>query len=434
METQKSDADFRGFGRSMLEEAKKEIADSLNRTAHADSLERGVSRMPDRGSGRPSHASLPDVSGKLPDFGFKIPELKVPEFGARRESNPAFERVTTHDLGVSIQVLPRLNFALAHCGLPLIPVLQIQNDANEPALDVMIKAWLATDYGEPWQKTFPSIPPKKIHVERDIVIPLQKSRLQQVHESERANLRIDIYTEGAVQVCETIPVEVLAYNEWYYHPDLAALMACFVQPNSSAIETIISCVRDRLRTEYRDTSLDGYQSHDPKKIVLMLEALYYTLQKDLKLSYINPPPSFEKPEILADGKFTMSQKVFFPELILRHRRGTCLDLALLCAACVERMGLNALCFLVKGHAFFGVWLSENALENPVVSDPSVVAKLLEAGAWIPLNSTTFAASPFRRFSNCLEEGRSCLQRMELLCAVDVVSARRCGFKPIPPLG
>jgi hypothetical protein len=129
----------------------------------------------------------------------------------------------------------------------------------------------------------------------------------------------------------------------------------------------------------------------------------------------------------------MSQKVFFPEQILEYRRGTCLDLALLCAACVERMGLNPLCFLVRGHALYGVWLSQRALENPVVGDAAVVKQLVEAGEWLPLNSTTFAASSNRRFADCREEGKSCLEQMELVCAVDVLSARNQGFKPIPPL-
>jgi hypothetical protein len=387
-------------GRSILEEVKSEIAASFKQ-----------GRSP---------------ALRMPDMGLKTPDV----LGKRR---PAFDRVTTRDLNIKINLLPRLNYALAHSGLPFIPELEIKNASGEPAQDVLIKAWIATDYGEPWQRTLPSIAPGESHVEKNIVIPLQKSRLQQVREAEKANLRVDIYTEGSVQVSETVPVEVLAYNEWYFHPDFPALMACFVQPNSEAVEKIISLVRDRLRLEYRDTSLDGYQSGDRKKIVQMLEALYNTLQKDLQLTYINPPPSFEKSEMLDGGRFTMSQKIFFPELILQHRRGTCLDLALLCAACVERMGLNPLCFLVKGHAFFGVWLSENALQDPVVKDVAAVGEIVSSGEWLPLNSTTFAVQPQRRFSDCREEGRYCLENMDFICAIDVCSARYSGFKPIPPL-
>jgi hypothetical protein len=200
------------------------------------------------------------------------------------------------------------------------------------------------------------------------------------------------------------------------------------------VERIISMVRDRLRREYKDTSLDGYQSDDPKKVVSMLEALYLTLQKDLQLSYINPPPSFEQGQVFEDGSFSISQKVFFPEQIFKHRRGTGLDLALLCAACVERMGLNPLTFLIKGHAFYGAWLGEVSTKNPMISDHAELASYLSKGLLLPLNSTTFAVTPARGFADCQKEALYCLSDPKrFLCAVDVTSARRAGFKPIPPM-
>ena len=360
--------------------------------------------------------------------------LEMPKMDTAFKGKSAFARVTTHELELQAQPLPRLNYALAHCGIPLIPSLTIRNLSGEAANDVLIKAWVATDYGEPWQKTVPAIPPGQSYSQTKIVVPLTKSRLQEVREAEKASLRVDVFTEGNLQISETYPLEVLAYNEWYYHPAAQGITACFVQPNAESVEHIVSLVRDRLQKEYRDTALDGYQSGEPKKIVRMLEALYLTLQKDLQLTYINPPPSFEKPEFLPDGTNTLSQKVFFPEQILKHRRGTCLDLALLCAACVERMGLNPLVFLIAGHAFFGAWLVERNFAAAAVSDPDIVAQLVSAGALFPLNSTTFALAEQKPFRECLEEAQYCLSRPELfMCAVDVLSSRNEGFKPIPPM-
>jgi hypothetical protein len=255
-----------------------------------------------------------------------------------------------------------------------------------------------------------------------------------VREAEKANLRIDVFTEGNLQISETYPLEVLAYNEWYYHPEAQEIMACFVQPNSESVEQIVSLVRDRLKKEHRETALDGYQSGDPKKVTQMLEALFLTLQMDLQLTYINPPPSFEMPELLPDGSNTLSQKVFFPEQILKHRRGTCLDLALLCAACVERMGLNPLVFLIRGHAFFGAWLVEQNCPVAAVTNPEAVEKLVSSGAWLPLNSTTFTLTPPKKFKDCIEEAKYSLSDPDrLMCAIDVLSARNEGFKPVPPM-
>jgi hypothetical protein len=258
----------------------------------------------------------------------------------------------------------------------------------------------------------------------NIVVPLRKSRLQEIREAEKANLRIDVFTEGELQFSETFPMEVLPYNHWYPHPTHPETIACFVQPNSEAIEKIISLVRDRLQRESRETELNGYQTGDPAKVIEMLEALYHVMQQDLRITYINPPPSFE----------LQGQKIFLPEQIYEHRRGTCLDLTLLCAACVERMGLNPLCFLIKGHAFFGAWLDAKNLREPVLRDSASVAELVSQGLWFPLNSTTFASSSQKGFRACHEEGLFFLSKAEdFEYAVDVYSARRSGIKPLPPL-
>jgi hypothetical protein len=426
--------------KSMLDDLRGDSADAFKKSrAQLDQLRSELPKLAElpnlqdtsREAGQPRMASLPKLSElpKLADLDFDMPDIK-----SASSATPTIERVTTRSMQIRTLPLPNLNYALAHCGVPLIPALEIQNNSNEDALDVLIKAWVATDYGEPWQKTIPKIPAHKSYVEKGIVVPLTKSRLQEVREAERANLRIDVFSEGELQISETYPMEVLAYNEWFYHPDLVPLMACFVQPNSEAIERIISMVRDRLRKEFKDTSLDGYQSGDPRKVLRMLEALYLTLQKDLELSYINPPPSFESPNQLPDGTITFSQKVFFPEQIFKHRRGTCLDLALMCAACVERMGLRPLCFLIRGHAFFGAWLVEGDLPVAAVSDHATVMQLISQGIWLPINSTNFAAVPHEKFKTCLDAGLEFVSDPEtFMCAVDVRLAHRSGFKPVPPL-
>jgi len=382
--------------------------------------------------GKESRASVSDSSSSLSKFSDM--KIEAPDLSSIPTAAPHAGRVTTRNLELELALYPRLNYVLAHCNLPTIISLGIRNNAYQAAQDVMIKAWIATDYGEPWQTTIKSIPPQQTYITKNVVLPLTKSRLQQVREAERANLRIDIFTEGTLQVSETIPIEVIPYNEWCYHPNFAEVMACFVQPNSEAIEKIISMVRDRLKREFKDTSLDGYQSGDPRKVAQMLEALYLTLQKDLQLSYINPPPSFEKPETTADGSFTISQKVFFPEQIVKHRRGTCLDLALMGAACVERMGLNPLCFLIQGHAFFGAWTTPGPVSTAVFKTHATVMQLVSAGAWLPMNSTTFTMTPPKNFLGCLEEGVYCLSDPSTFwCAIDVAAARHAGFKPIPPM-
>ena len=225
---------------------------------------------------------------------------------------------------------------------------------------------------------------------------------------------------------------MLAYNEWFYHPSLAETVACFVQ-SGAPVEPFVTCTRNRMREQGWPDELCGYQNNSAEDVVRMLRGLYLALQKDLQLSYINPPPSFETPQRQQDGEPTISQKVVFPEQIYAERRGTCLDLALLGAACLERMGLHPVFFLIAGHAFFGVWMEPSMLREPVLRDFSQVAELVRTGRWLVLNSTTFAMSDSRPFETCIEEGRHYLSNAaSFLCAVDVTTARKRGLKPLPP--
>ncbi|HXT69672.1 MAG TPA: hypothetical protein VN700_07950 [Vicinamibacterales bacterium] len=344
------------------------------------------------------------------------------------------ERATTRTLAVRVRALPKLNYALLHAGLPLISAIELSNADTQSAEDLLLRAWVAPDYGEAWQTSISSIPGRSSLEVKDVEVPLRKARLQEVREAERASLRVDVFSEGKIVQSVTQPLQVLAYNEWYFHPAIPHTAACFVQPNSSAVETITSLVRDRLRRVGADPSMSGYQEGGAGRVMALAKALYETLQQDLKLSYINPPPSFEHPELLDDGDMTISQKVFLPEQILKEQRGTCLDLAFLGASCLERMGLNPIFFLVPGHAFFGVWLEPSYLREPWTRDGAAVRALVNDRRWLPLNSTTFTANPMRPMEQCRNEAVSFLSGdVRLEAAVDITAARQAGIKPVPPL-
>lgn len=422
---------------SPLKDATRELTDSLRR--QNESLLAGIqSELANSLKDLAGSVGAPAISareagnaGVAAHVPPALPPRAVPAAGAAG----SFQRVTTRNLDVRLRTLPKLNCALIHAGLPLVQSLEITNSACEAANDLLVRVWVGPDYGEPWQRTLPSITAGAAHTERDIVLPLRKDRLQEVREAEQATLHIEVQVEGVPAWVNTLPLEVLAYNEWYYHPAIPETIACFVQPNSPAVEKIVTLVRDRLRRSGGDAALSGYQSGSRDKVVAAVEALYGVLQQDLKLTYINPPPSFEAPERLPDGGITISQKVRFPEHILEGRRGTCLDLALLGTSCLEQMGLHPLVFIVSGHVLFGVWLDEQMLREPVLRDVAAVHELLERGLCLPLNSVTCAAKG-STFEVCIAEGKAWLkppENVEFQCAVDIVAARRAGIKPIPPL-
>ena len=50
-----------------------------------------------------------------------------------------------------------------------------------------------------------------------------------------------------------------------------------------------------------------------------------------------------------------SQRLRMPSTVRSHQAGTCIDLALLFAACLELVDIYPVIFLLKGHALPGWW-------------------------------------------------------------------------------
>ena len=350
-----------------------------------------------------------------------------------------FQDVTTKDIQVELVYYPRLNYALVHNKIPLIHSLKIRNHSVETGENGLVKCWVAPDYGEPWKVTFSSIPTGEEQTIEEIHIPLDKNRLMEVTEAEKASLRVEVYIDDKLVHSNTFPIEVLAYNEWFFHPELLFLIASFVFPNDQAVEETINAARDFLVDLTGNDSFSGYQE-DKEKVRYMIESIYQTIQEDLDLSYINPPASFE----------STGQKIFTPSQILKHRRGTCLDLSLFYAAILERIGLHPLILLVPGHALLGCWMRGSEIpDNAVIEDMQMIDKL--DILWI--NSTTFTDSD-NDFETAVEDARKILsecnaleemvdidepededpeitERTFTVQAIDIFTARGMGAKPLP---
>jgi len=64
---------------------------------------------------------------------------------------------------------------------------------------------------------------------------------------------------------------------------------------------------------------------------------------------------------------------------MAQKLGTCLDMALLYASCLEAIGLNALIVITQGHAFAGAWLVPETFPDPPIDDDSLLTKRTAAG-------------------------------------------------------
>src|SRR5690606_6085606 len=149
-------------------------------------------------------------------------------------------------------------------------------------------------------------------------------------------------------------IRILARDEWGGMSSMAELLAAFVMPNDPGLARVLKRASNLLARHGHSSALDGYQSGDPRRASMLAAAVWSAVAAE-KLSYTNPPASFER----------SGQKVRRPSVVLSDGLATCLDTSLLFAAALEAIGLNTIIVMQDGHCFTGVWLVERTLPRIV---------------------------------------------------------------------
>ncbi len=275
---------------------------------------------------------------------------------------------------VNIRVRERLNYSLLHNDTGhLFESFGIIKKVPERMLGVEVEVVLFVGGDSfPFKKVF--------HIEgwgddlKDKVsVPLTSEFIRSVPEPIRTSLYVEVSYQGTTILRETYPVTLLPVDEWVDDDLNRVWLPSFVLPRDPAVARIIDAAQRHLTTltDDRAAGFDGYQSvlgvaedEDRSGVDLQAWAIWSALAHDFGVGYINPPPTYTK----------TGQRLRTPSQVLHHCRGTCIDLALLLAACLEYIDLYPVLFLIEGHAFAGYWRSDTAYRrylNVDVDRPSI---------------------------------------------------------------
>ncbi|MEX0975258.1 MAG: DUF4011 domain-containing protein [Bacillota bacterium] len=229
--------------------------------------------------------------------------------------------------------------------------------------------------------------------------------------------------EGPVLFSQQYPIDVLAFDEWGGLSALPEMIAAFVTPNHPHVAEILHDASALLQKWSGNSSISGYQSKDPNRVRLQMAAIYASLQSK-GIAYCVPPASFEQ----------QGQKIRTPDAIMEHCLGTCLDLTVIFAACVEAAGLNPLIIFIEGHAFPGAWLIDESFSDSVQDDVTLLTKRIAPGVQeiCVLESTAFTSGQVCTFEQAVGLGEMGLRdpdRFHFL--VDIRRARVGNVRPLP---
>ncbi|WP_067804336.1 DUF4011 domain-containing protein [Nocardia beijingensis] len=338
-----------------------------------------------------------------------------------------WEDSTAADSGFRVQVLtqPAINLALVHNNVPLIAGVRVTNTTGSAAVDVTVTVRLHGNGSEltpAWARTHDG----ELSDGEDVFwddfagFAPQMPYLRGLDESHPATVSVTVSRLWSQDLHLTVPVKVLAHNEWFNAPIFYDSLAAFVQPNTRAVQSVLDCAAELLRSSTGDSSISGYQGGE-ERAGWIAAAIYETLRAQ-RIRYITPPASFE-----ATG-----QKIRSTAQVLEQRFGTCIDLSVTYAACLEAAGLRPLVWLLDDHAFAGFLSKETSLSHPSLTEQNALVNLVESGVAVPVEAVYYDESANGSFKNAVAQAHRHFSTPEKLAGVvDIAAARKSGVLPLP---
>lgn len=317
-----------------------------------------------RGKGGRTKAApdIPVVLDALPAVQDKIAAEKKGEANPDNSADQVLLSIVPHK---------ELNYSLLHNGRGLFEQFKFTNLTSKQVcgLELEVRLHLGEDTF-PYVRTF-DLTKDSLDLAKDedskyepITVPLTSRLGRSLRESIRTNLYVGVKWQNRPLHCQTYSVRLLAVDEWRDDDRDRQWLPSFVHSRDPVVVKVINFARRYLMALQDDAhaSFDGYQDAAAECVDQQIRAIWHSVLQDLMLAYSNPPPTFTRD----------SQRLRTPSAVMSGRQGTCIDLALLLAACLEYVDIHPVIFLFAkpGHAFVGYWRAHKDYE-----------KFMKPGGW-----------------------------------------------------
>ena len=327
------------------------------------------------------------------------------------------------EIRIEAQTAGVFNFSMQQNYIPLIRSISLVNDSDISYEGVSIRAEFEPGFAKPFEYMVQFAERMRTTEISPVRLTLSMELLFSLTEKTVGNIRITAEKDGEVLAKTDIPVDILAYDQWGGSEIMPELIASFCSPNHPMISEVISEAGVYMQQWTGAPSFTGYQSEDPNVVKQQAAAIYAALQAR-NIAYTVPPASYEK----------SGQRVRLPYTVLTEKHGTCLDLSLLYASCLEAVGINPLIIIVKGHAFAGFWLEDETFSDCAEDDVSAIKKRAAEGIdrICTVECTDFTAGNDVDFARAEKHALAKLEEpKEFRCAVDIGRCRGSGIRPMP---
>ena len=332
----------------------KMVSDRLHGTAIVIWMGRSIFEQPGSSPGT-ARSKVSAKTRKMSEANEKESRLAHLE----RIKNTAINKLIQVDLGVDDEV----NYSLLHNNRELLRKLTLTKLVEGPLEDIAVQVELCVGADSyPYRYTIEVLDEVQLALASKVKIPLTASLSRALRERVHSTVYVKVTCGGRTACEETRRVTLIPVDEWLDDTENNPWLPSFVLPRDPAILKIINAARRYLIGIVDDLAagFDGYQQ-EAIEVDKQVQAVWTALVNEYRFQYINPPPAYSN----------KTQRLRTPSEIVGSNSGTCIDLALLLASCLEYIGIYPVVVLLTGHAFVGYWRSDTVHDEGFVTVKTV---------------------------------------------------------------
>jgi hypothetical protein len=267
-----------------------------------------------------------------------------------------------------------------HSGISPLRRLRVLGGSDDRNHSIDVEIALGT-FGAPFRlssKHSSAIVELKDEVALDISAPILRDASRRESIRSLLNIRIDVDGRNIYQ--RSHPVLVSPISEWPMRLQRARLPG-FVLPNDPVIADVVrgSLAPLHALTQSQKPAFVGLTSNDVQ-VLQEVKALWYAIINRFALSYVPAAP----------GTVSSRQRLRLPSDVTEGRLGTCVELALFFASCLEYVKQAPVLVLLTDHVLVGCWKSFDAysrfLQGPS-AEKAAISPNDDDAAWV-LSSPT----------------------------------------------
>jgi Protein of unknown function (DUF4011)/REase_MTES_1575/AAA domain/Protein of unknown function (DUF3320) len=315
-----------------------------------------------------------------------------------------------------------VNIAFFQNAIPILRGISVTNNLLEDLSDVTVNFSSEPPFIAPGFVAISRIKSGNQHHLPSPDLKLDQAFLTGVTASRRSEITVRVRRGQEILAEQSKEINLLPSGFWGGAASSPELLAAFVRPTDPSVDVILRDAAEKLKQAGKQTAFDGYRSGKKGRAWEMSAAIWNAMV-GYAITYVYPPISFEK----------VGQLVRGPSEILERKVGTCLDLALTYASCLEQAGLHPVLVLTEGHALVGVWLTDTDFSSVVVDDPQMLRKRIQLDELILVEMTFLTGNPPGQFSQAIAAGKAHIaegQDSKFELAIDVKRARLHQIRPL----